>query len=156
MSVSKMLKGHELFQTLSVEEIDFISSISSAKTYKKGETIFNHGGAVSHVFLLLKGVVHLRLPANPPEFGIVVSTVEQGEMFGLSPLLGTRRYTSAAVCGETSKVLAIEAKPFRNLLKKNSLVGLHLMTQVAQVYFARYMEVLKNLQGVVRQIALIH
>jgi CRP-like cAMP-binding protein len=129
--------------------------MSSTETYEAGETIIKVGGAPTHVFLLLEGAVNLRLPAHPAEFGIVVSQIEKGELFGISPLLGSSRYTAAAQCAGASTVLAIEAKPLRALLKANPVVGFHIMTQVAQVYFSRYMSVLKILQGVVGQIALI-
>ena len=56
---------------------------------------------------------------------------------------------------EPCKVLAIQAEPLRAMLKKNSLVGLQVMSVVAQAYFSRYVETLKRVQKVVNEIAVI-
>ncbi len=52
-------------------------------------------------------------------------------------------------------VLALEAKPLRELLKKNTTAGYHIINQVALVYFGRYMSVMKNLQDVIAQIPMV-
>lgn len=155
MTNDKMVKGHDLFRALNVEETNQISGFSSTKKYAANETIFKLGGFGHHVYMLLEGAVYLRLPSKPEEFSLVVSRIEKGELFGLSPLLGSPRYTASAECSEASEVLCIEAKPFRELLQNNCPVGFHIMSQVAQIYFTRYIDVLKNLQGVVSQIPLI-
>ena len=105
--------------------------------------------------MLMNGSVDLRLPAQSHDFNLVVSRIEKGELFGLSPLLDSDRYTATAHCKEACELLSIEAKPFRELLKRNSLVGFNIMNQVAHIYFYRYINVLKNLQGVVGQISMI-
>jgi CRP-like cAMP-binding protein len=155
MSVTKMLKGHELFQSLSFEEVDRISSFSGLKELDKGENVFSSGTAGSHFFVLLEGRVNLRLPADAHEASLVVGRMEQGDMFGLAPLLGAGRHTTTAQCAEPSKALAIEAAPLRALLEQNSLVGLQVMSVAAQAYFSRYVETLKRLQKVVNEIGAI-
>ena len=155
MSVENVLKGHDLFRALSIEQANQITGFSSVKKYQAGENIFEFNGYSHHVYMLMGGTVHLRLPASPPDVSLVVSTIEKGELFGLSPLLDSPRYTATAQCAEPTEVLAIEAKPFRELLRSNCPVGFQVMNQVARVYFTRYIELLKNLQAVVSQIPLI-
>jgi hypothetical protein len=43
MSVSKMLKGQELFESFSFEEIDKINSFSEIKEFRKGENVYISG-----------------------------------------------------------------------------------------------------------------
>lgn len=155
MSIDTMLKGHDLFRSLSVEETHRISDFSKVRTYAGGEVVFEFGSQCFHIFMLMDGLVDLRLPANPPEYSFVISKIEKGELFGLSPLFDSRKYTSTALCREKTEVLSIEAKPFRELLQKNHLAGFNIMSQVARIYFGRYIDVLKNLQAVVSQIPLI-
>ena len=155
MIIDRLLKGHELFGALNVDEVHRISSFSSVKEYQAHETVYEHDQPCSHLFMLMEGSVYLQLPANPPEFSFLVSKLEKGELFGLSSLLNSPRYTVTAQCYQPTKVLAIEAKPFRKLLETNCPVGLDIMNRVAQIYFTRYLEVLKSLQGVVSQIALV-
>ena len=155
MTVANVLKGHDLFQSLSVDEVDKVSGFSHVKTHDEGATIFEEGMPTSHLFILLEGKVHLRFPIRGPELGIVVSTIEKGEIFGLSPLLGGSAYTATAQCATRVDVLALEAAPFREMLQDNCVTGFYLMNKVAEVCYGRYMAVLKNLQDVVSQVPLI-
>jgi signal-transduction protein with cAMP-binding, CBS, and nucleotidyltransferase domain len=150
-----MVRGHDLFQALTVEQANRISGFSLVRKYDADQSIFKIDTPGTHVYMLLKGAVYLRLPAEPRDFNIVVSKIETGELFGLSPLLDSPVYTATAVSAEYTEVLAIEAKPFRELLVASHPVGFNIMSRVARIYFTRYINVLKDLQGVVSQIALI-
>jgi CRP-like cAMP-binding protein len=155
MSVTKMLKGHELFRSLSFEEVEKISSFSGLKEFRKDENVFTSGVVGSHFFVLQEGRVNLRLPADAHEASLVVGRIEKGDIFGLAPLLGAGRHTTTAQCAEPCKVLAIPVEPLRELLEQNSLVGLQIMTVAAQAYFTRYIETLNRVQKVINEIGAI-
>ncbi|MBU8933878.1 MAG: cyclic nucleotide-binding domain-containing protein [candidate division Zixibacteria bacterium] len=155
MTVDRVLKGHDMFQSLSIDDAHQINSFSSVKKYRANEMVFKYGEAAAHVYMLLEGSVNLRLPANPADFSFVISKIEKGELFGLSPLLNSSRFTSTAQCIEPTELLSIEAQPFREMLMRNEVAGFNIISQVAHIYFTRYIEVLKSLQGVVGQISLI-
>ncbi len=155
MTISKMLLGHDLFRSLQIEEVDLISKISSTKTLKKDDVVFKYNGVGSHVFLVIEGQVHLSLPAGPNEFSLVVAKSDKGELFGLSPLLGSERYTLGARCATDTTLMAIEAKRFREILQSNCIAGFMAMSSVARIYFERYIEVMKKMQDVVNQLPLI-
>lgn len=155
MGIDTMLKGHELFQSLNVDEVNRLSTFSSVKEFQTGEAIFEYNQPSSHFYMLMEGTVYLQLPANPPEFSFAVSKIEKGELFGLSPLLNSPNYTSSAQCYSDVKVLSVEAKPFRELLRLNCPAGLDIVNRVAQIYFTRYLDVLKRLRDVVSQISLV-
>jgi CRP-like cAMP-binding protein len=154
MSINMMLKGHELFASLNVDEINQLSTFSSKKEYKANETIFKYDQLSTHFYMLMEGLVYLQLPANPPEFNLTISKVETGELFGISPLLKSDRYTSTARCHKDTSVLSVEAKPFRDLLLLNSQAGLDIINKVANIYFSRYLNLVKRLQDTVNQITL--
>jgi len=155
MSVQTILKGHELFHHLRVEEVDKISSFSERKTFQRDEFVFKYEEKAEKIYLLLEGSVHLRLPSRPEEFSIVVAKPEKDDLFGLSPLLGSDRYTLEAKCPEKSEVLAIDAKKFRNLLETDPRMGFYIMSEVGRIYFDRYIQLLHKLQSIVLQIPLI-
>jgi len=138
-----------------VDEIHQLSNFASEKEYEPGETIFEYNQAAYHFYMLNDGLVYLLLPANPIEFSFAISKMETGELFGLSPLLNATRYTATAKCYEPTKVLAIEAKPFRELLRANCTAGLDIINRVACIYYARYLNTLKKLQNVVSQVSLV-
>lgn len=155
MSVDRILKGHDLFRSLNVDEAHRIADISSVKIFDADETVFNFDDPAAHVYMLMEGTVDLLLPAKSEHFNLIVSRIEIGELFGLSPLLDSPRYTASALCREKSELLSIEAAPFRELIRGNSLAGFDMMNRVAHIYFNRYIDVLKSLQGVVNQVSLI-
>ncbi len=152
MSVVNILTGHDLFRLLPVEDIDAISRFSAVKHFDADAVPFRFNTAATHVFVLMEGEVLLTLPATPPELAIQVSTVAQGELFGLSPLLGAERYSLEARCRRPTAALAIEAKGFVELLHNRPLVGAQVMTRVARTYFERHIDTLKSLQRVVAQL----
>jgi len=155
MSVTKMLKGHELFQSLSFEDVDKISNFSGVKDLRKDEVVFTSGGVGTHFFVLLEGIVNLRLPADAHEASLVVGRIEKGDIFGLAPLLGAGRHKTTAQCAEPCRVLSIEAEPLRKLLEESPFVGIHVMRMAAEAYFTRYVETLRRVQKVINEIAAI-
>ena len=152
MSIVKMLKGHELFQSLGFDEVERVSTFSGLKDFEKGEQVFRTGTFGSHFFVLLEGSVNLRLPAEAHEASLIVARIEKGDMFGISPLLGSGRHTTTAECATGCRVLAIEGEPLRSLLEEQSLIGLQVMNVVASAYFSRYLDALNRLQKVVNEI----
>ena len=152
MGVTEMLKGHDLFRSLTVENVGRINSFSSTKDFEKGGTVFRHEDTGAHVFILLVGRIHLTLPATVGEYRLIVTAVEKGEFFGLSPLLGSKRYTATALCLEPTKVLAIEANPFRAVLEENHLIGMEVMSMVAKAYYSRYIETFGRIQHILKHV----
>ncbi len=155
MAVDRVIKGHALFTMFAPEEMDRLSDFSAVKKCRAGEVLFDLNQPATHVYMLMTGAVQLRLPAEAQGISFVVSDIERGELFGLSPLLESPRYTSTAICVEESDLLAIEGAPFREMLKGNCTIGYAIMNRVAHTFFHRYIDVLRNLQGVVNQMSLI-
>ena len=149
MTDDMVLKGHDLFASLNVDEIDRISAFSSVKDYRRRDVIFKSNQTASHFHILMEGSVYLMLPGERPEFNILISKVEKGELFGISPLLRSPCYTSTAQCFEDTKVLAVEAEPFRELLQHNCVAGMDIVTRVGHIYFTRYLDLIGRLQKAV-------
>jgi len=154
MGIGQILKGHDLFGLLSVEDMNLVSGFSSVKTLSAGESIFQFNALSTHVYVLMKGSVHLRLPSDDPDVSFLVHKLKTGEFFGLAPLLGQDRYTTTAYCTSAVQVLAIEAEPFRELLQHDYAVGYQVMREAARIYYSRYLGVIRSLQGVISQIPL--
>jgi CRP-like cAMP-binding protein len=155
MSLTSVLKGQQLFQALTAEEIALTDRVSSVKKFDQGESVYRCDAPARHFFVLLKGAVHLQLPAAEGEFSLIISKVGPGSLLGLAALVGTERYTATARCAEPCEVLAIEAKQFRELLSSNPRVDAEIMASVARSYSDRYVEILRRLQNILNQIPII-
>jgi signal-transduction protein with cAMP-binding, CBS, and nucleotidyltransferase domain len=90
MSKEMMLKGNELFKSLSVEEVARISAFSSVKEFNSNDIIFIHGRPGTHVYMLMEGMVRLQLPSDAQEFNFNITKIGKGELFGISSLLNSR------------------------------------------------------------------
>jgi CRP-like cAMP-binding protein len=153
MSITKMMKSHDLFKALSFEAVDNVSTFSGTKSYDANEIIFEQRGYGSHFFVVLEGRVKLMLRTSDGESILVVARLENGDIFGISPILGFERYSTTAQCASQATVLAIEAKPFMTVLEQNSDVGLGIMTIVAKAYFSRYIETLRRVQHIFNELS---
>ncbi len=153
MSIARMMKGHELFRSLSFEEVERVSRFSGSKGYDKGEVVFKRDARGSHFFVVVEGRVNLRLPSDDGESSLVVGRMDQGDIFGLSSFLGMERFTTTAQCARPSSVLAVEVEPFRELLDQNPRVGQSVMNMVARVYFSRYIETLRRMHHLLDDLA---
>jgi CRP-like cAMP-binding protein len=148
-----MMKSHELFRSLSFEEVELISTFSASKSYQQGDFVFRRKTYASHFFVVVEGRVNLMLPTADGESSLVVGRMNAGDIFGISPLLGFDRYTTRAQCAEPCTILAIEVAPFRKILEQNSTVGLAAMEVIARSYFSRYIEILSRFQNLLEDLA---
>ena len=155
MALDKVLKGHDLFAMLPTEQMHRLSDVSAVKSYRAGEIVFEANQPATHVYMLMGGEVQLRVAAEQGDVSLVVSNIEKGELFGLSPLLDSPRYTSGAFCLSDAELLSIEGEAFRELLRNNCPASFTIMNRVAHIFFHRYIDVLKSLQGVAHQLSLI-
>ena len=143
MSIVDDLRGNALFRELGEEHLAEVAQIASRRSHEKGDTIFELGAPSSHIYLLLEGMVLLRLPGASGDHATIISTIDEGSLFGISALVGSVRYTSTATCEGKSELLAIRAEPFAELIRTGKLPGYTIMDHVARMYFRRYVEVLR-------------
>lgn len=152
MSVVDLLKGHGSFKAMNEDELNKVGRFTTIRSYGKDETVFAHDSPGSHIYVLVEGRIRLWMPASSGEFSLVIGHIQRGELFGLSPLIGSGRYTTTARCAVPSEILAIEASPLKSLLEENTHMGFHFLKEVSQAYFARYIESLKRFQGILDHI----
>ena len=152
MSIVNLLKGYGPFKTMNESELAKLSRFATVRSYGKDETVFTHDSAGTHIYMLVEGRIRLWMPASSGEFSLVIGHIQRGEMFGLSPLIGSRRYTTTARCAVPSEILAVEASSLQSLLEENRETGFHFMKSVSEAYFARYIESLKRFQSILDHI----
>ncbi|MBI5500924.1 MAG: cyclic nucleotide-binding domain-containing protein [Deltaproteobacteria bacterium] len=152
MDVKGILTGHELFTLLTPEEVVRLSNVSSEKRFRKGEVIYRKDTLTSHFFVVLSGDVRLALPGAAEGTGFSLGKLAKGELFGLSPVLGFERYTATASAETDVVLLAIEVEPFQALLRANPVAGSAFHGAMVRAYYARYLRLLKALQGIVENL----
>lgn len=154
MSATDMITGHQLFSSFSFEEKEKISTFSGPKEFDKGIAIYRKGKLGSHFFVVLRGAVNLMLPAADQDSQLVVGRLQQGDIFGLSPLLGLGSYFTTAQSAADSLILAVEVEPFRKVMDNNPTVGLKVMNEMARAYFTRYIAAVGRFQNILNDLVM--
>lgn len=72
--------GNELFQELSQDDLDLLTSLSVLKKYPEGQWITHYGSDWPYLFLVEDGLV-TALKESPEGRSLVVITLEPGEVF---------------------------------------------------------------------------
>jgi signal-transduction protein with cAMP-binding, CBS, and nucleotidyltransferase domain len=145
--VVEKLQHHELFRLLTPKEVDKLSSASGVMKLSKGERVYGEGMPASHLFVLLKGKVEMRRPAQE-ELSILVEEVGEGGVFGVSSLTGGERYLLNAECVQDSEVLKMDSRVLHGVLENNPATGYAIQKRVSQIFFKRYVDAMDRLRSV--------
>jgi CBS domain-containing protein len=121
------LKEFPPFNFLSKDEILHIASQSTVKYLQKEDTLFSIGDMPPSRFYIVKeGAIHLF-----QSDGELVETCDEGDVFGIRPLLAHSPYLLTAKAGEESLLYAITTKDFLPLIEKYPKISLFLATNFA-------------------------
>ena len=153
MSVTQMIKGHDLFRFFDFDDIARLSDFSRQLKFGEGDYVYRSGQEGAHFYVVLEGRVNLLLISDDNESKLVVGRMEKGAIFGMSPLLGFDHFTTNARCATECQILAVEIEPFKKLLDGNQQVHLQVMSTIARAYFSRYIDTLKRSQNTLSGLA---
>lgn len=149
------LQKHDVFSKLTMDEIKQLDSFTHVRGYAAGEHVFEYHQACSHLYMLMSGSVHLMLPPTSSEFNLPFALVAKEEIFGLSALMKSARYTAEARCVTESRIMSIEVKPLLRILESNQTVGLEIVNTVSRIYYHRYLNMLGKLHDIVGHVTVL-
>jgi CRP-like cAMP-binding protein len=145
------LKAQEVFSFLLPDQVNTISEAAERVNVKAGDYIYEKGDKAEYFFIVLDGEVTLRVPGQGG-LSLVIDQMGKGAVFG-GPLGQKRRaYALSAQCSQKAKLLKIEIAVMKKLMDKDMRMGLYLQRHVANAYFNRYIDTMKKLQAIVRNI----
>jgi CRP-like cAMP-binding protein len=104
--------------------------------FEAGSLLFSQGQPATHLYLLLRGKVTIRFKPDDGE-PITVAELEPGGVFGWSAALGRGRYTSGAICQESSETLVISGAALRRLCQVDPETGVLILERLAEVIAER-------------------
>jgi len=142
------VKSQEVFESLSFEGIEKINKISEVKEFEAGDIIYEPYQPTENLYILLEGLVALRLTAGEEAFGAGIIKVGKGELMGAGALLGSPQYSRQAYCIKKSKVLAINGKKLLTILEEDKMAGFDVILKLARAYFERYNYLTNKLQSI--------
>lgn len=129
-------ENHRLFQGLSEEQLALLKPLFSPCDCYAGSKIFEQGDPAESLYVVVVGDVVVNFkPDDGP--AIAVAHVKAGEVVGWSAALGSRRYTSEAVCETYTQLLRIAGDDLRRLCSTHPETGVVLLDRLAAVIAER-------------------
>lgn len=137
MTTAQILSKASLFRPLSDEQLDAAVGLGRVKQFDPGEIIFKQGEQAKVIYVLLRGLVRLRIEA-PEELDLMAETLERpGAVLGMAALSKSHVYNVTAKCIRSTSAFAIDASGLKEIITRDPLVGVEVMAELAQLYSNR-------------------
>jgi CRP-like cAMP-binding protein len=130
------LAHHPFFAGLAPEHLALLRGCASNVNFAAGESIFSQGGAAEHFYLLRDGRVALEFP-HPAGNGVVIDTLDDGDILGASWLIAPYRWPYDARALAPTRALALDAVCLRAKCDADPVLGYDLSRRFAAVIVER-------------------
>ena len=140
-------KPQELFQFLLPHQVMRLSKVAEPASFAAGEVVYVRGTPATYMYVVVSGKVALLAP-GADGMDMLVNELGEGELFGVCVCLGVDTYSVTARCSEETWLLKMEAAAVKRLIDEDVSIGYGLATQIAKIYFARYITTMRRLTGV--------
>ncbi len=146
---SDLLARFAIIEDFSEDQVEALRPIIEDVRYETNRVIFNQGDRADYLYFVLEGKVSIRF--NPDDGPVLtVSELDQGDVFGWSSALGSKSYTSSAVCTESGLFIRLKGEELKNLCQEHPETGILLLNRLAGV-------IAQRLRGTHEQVvALLH
>jgi CRP/FNR family transcriptional regulator, cyclic AMP receptor protein len=118
MTVSDFLKNIPLFQQLTQEDRDHLSSSIRNQTLKKGDILFHKGSKGTALYIIKKGKIKVSLPSSLGD-EVVLAIFSDGDFFGEMALLDGMPRSADATAIEPTELLLLNRQDFISFLNGN-------------------------------------
>ncbi|RPI34129.1 MAG: Crp/Fnr family transcriptional regulator [Chloroflexota bacterium] len=125
-----------LFRGLSDSQLDLLRPLFVPCDFYTDTMLFEQGDIAEFLYLVVVGevVVNFKPDDGPP---ITVARVLPGGVVGWSAALGSRTYTSGAVCSMYTQLLRVRGSDLRRLCEQHTDTGILILDRLATVIAQR-------------------
>jgi signal transduction histidine kinase len=122
------LRSLFLFEGLSDEQLDWLAERAELRTYDAGAVMSREGDPATHLLVLVEGGLRLSRLANGEEM-VINETTHRGAYGGAvrSYVDGDETYIGSMTATQPSRVLALPAADFRELMRRWFPMAVHLL-----------------------------
>ncbi len=125
-----------LFRNLSSRHLELISPLFIPCEFSADSILFDQGDPAENLFAVVVGEVVVNFkPDDGPS--ITVARVQPGSIVGWSAALGSRRYTSSAMCTIDTQLLRVRGDDLRRLCLQHPETGTIILDRLATVIAER-------------------
>jgi len=131
MEIRKHLSQVDLFNGLSLQELDEIARIVSDKEYKKGELIFSDGDDGIGFYIVISGRVKV-YKVSPDGKEQIMHIFGPGNPFAEVPVFEGSCYPANAEALERCRLFFFPKKGFVNLIHANPSLAMNMLASLSQ------------------------
>jgi len=124
--VLPLLKKVPIFGSLDKSSLNEIVETSSIEIFKAGAKIATKGAEGTSFYLILDGVVEVRLSRR------IVAKLARGEFFGEMSILDEEPRSADVIAIEETRCLAITRPSFKALLESNPVIATGVLKEVVR------------------------
>jgi CRP-like cAMP-binding protein len=135
-SLAEVIGGAPVFAGLGQDELTLIAGCARTVGFEEGHLLFREGDAADTFYLLRRGRVALELHA-PERGGLVIETIEPGEVVGWSWLFEPYRWHFDARAVGDVRAVAFDGACLRAKCETDGGLGYELMKRFGQVMIDR-------------------
>lgn len=128
----ELLRRFPCFVGLNESLLKQIAVISEERTVPAGTRLFDEGMPATHLYVIVKGEVHIQYLLGTGEMR-TVDTLVDGDLLVWSALVEPYRTTAYGTTTKDTHLIGIQADKLRQLCEENPVLGYRLMTQVAKL-----------------------
>jgi len=132
VSYAQLLAKVPMFEHLSEEQLEHLSSLLQARRYVRGEVIFHQGDVGTALFIIRKGQVAIRLSSLDGK-EVTLALLERGDFFGELALLDGEPRSTDAVAREETELLSLQREGFHQFLGSSPQVALGLLASMSRL-----------------------
>lgn len=131
------LKDYPPFSLLPRDTLAAVAAEVKVQYFQEGGLVFKQGDAAgAHVFIVRQGAIQLYREEEGEQ--VLVEQCDEGDVFGIRPLLAEEDYALTAKAAEESLLYAVPVAGFREVLSQNPQIALYLATTFAADVGERY------------------
>ena len=123
-----LAREQPFFRGFEPHEIDQLAALARPVRFAKDEIIYREGEECDDFYLVVSGQVVLEI--TPPSGAFTFGTVEAGDEFGWTAVLGSHDRVLQARALQETQVLAFDAAQLRELCESDTAFGYDLMRKL--------------------------
>ena len=125
-----------LFRDLTPNHLGLLHPLFIPCEFNADSVLFEQGDPADNLFAIVSGEVVVNFKPDDGPI-IVVARVQPGSIVGWSAALGSRRYTSSAVCTSYTQLLRVRGDDLRRLCLQHPDTGTVFLDRLATVIAER-------------------
>jgi CRP-like cAMP-binding protein len=132
MSYAYLLEKVDIFDELSKDRLERISSICIEHRYDRGELVFEQNAKSDGLYIILSGEIDIQVQSSPDAAPLTVARLQRGQSFGEVALVdeGIRTATARSASAD-ARLLTLRRADLMELCREDFELGFILMRNLA-------------------------